>query len=70
MNKIGGGFDFQEIFNESIHLREMARPWADISASIDNLRVVRQEHLIKLFYYKNQNHYVENFDGWVTVRAS
>lgn len=65
MNKIGEDFDFQEVYNESIHLQEMARPWTEIAKAIDDLRVIRHAHLIKLFYYKGQTHYAENFDGWV-----
>jgi len=62
-NKIGG--DFSEIYNEGIHLQEITRPWKDIAASIDNLRTVRQENLIKLYYYKNKNHYYTYFENWI-----
>lgn len=64
MNKIDEDFDFQETYNEAAHLREMAQPWKVIILQLDNLRPIRHAHLIKLYYYKGQNHYDENFEGW------
>ena len=65
MNKIGEDYDFQEIYDSSAHLREMAQPWNVIISQLDSFRSVRHAHLIKLYYYKGQNHYEENFEGWV-----
>lgn len=67
MNKIGEDYDFQEIYDSSAHLREMAQPWNVIISQLDSLRSVRHAHLIKLYYYKGQNHYEENFEGWVAL---
>lgn len=64
MGKIGEDFDFQDIYNKSIHLQEMAQSWNVIIMQLDNLRPIRHAHLIKLYYYKGQNHYDENFEGW------
>ena len=64
MNKIGEDFDFQEIYENAVRLREMAQAWNEIILRLDNLRPVRHAHLIKLYYYKGQNHYDENFEGW------
>lgn len=65
MNKIGEDFDFQEIYNEAMRLQEMAQPWNVIIMQLDSLRPIRHAHLIKLYYYRGQTHYDENFDGWV-----
>lgn len=65
MNKIGEDFDFQEIYDKTVHLQEMAQPWNVIIMQLDNLRPIRHAHLIKLYYYKGQTHYDENFEGWV-----
>lgn len=67
MNKIGEDYDFQEIYDSSAHLREMAQPWNVIISQLDSFRSVRHAHLIKLYYYKGQNHYEENFEGWVAL---
>lgn len=61
---------FEEIYNEAmgynkVHLTEMAKPWSKIALALDVTRPIRHEHLIKLSYYKGQNHYEENFEGWV-----
>lgn len=64
MGKIGEDFDFQGIYNKASHLREMAQPWNLIILQLDNLRPIRHAHLIKLYYYKGQSRYDENFEGW------
>ena len=61
---------FEEIYNEAmgynkVHLTEMAQPWSKIALALDVTRPIRHEHLIKLYYYKSQNHYDRNFDGWI-----
>lgn len=53
------------LYEQKSTLQEMATPWREISKKLDNLRPIRHAHLIKLFYYKGQNHYAENFKGWV-----
>ena len=54
MNKIGEDFDFQEIYENAVRLRETAQAWNEIILRLDNLRPVRHAHLIKLYYYKRQ----------------
>ena len=61
---------FEEIYNEAmgynkVHLTEIAQPWSKIALALDVTRPIRHEHLIKLYYYKSQNHYDRNFDGWI-----
>ena len=53
-----------EVLSES-KLQEMAKSWTDVRRDLMNEQYVRHEHLTKLFYYRGQNHYKENFDGWV-----
>lgn len=50
-----------------VHLIEMAQSWSKIALALalDVTRLIRHEHLIKLYYYKSQNHYDRNFDGWI-----
>ena len=61
-NRIGEDFDFDYIFS---HFMEMSYKLKDILFKIDSFSSVRQAHLIKLYYYRNQTHYAENFKGWV-----
>lgn len=51
-------------FDES-QLFEMAKPWKDIKLDLLQERVVREKHLIKLYYYKGQPQYNSNFRGWI-----
>lgn len=46
-------------------LIEMAKSWNDIKKDLSNELVVREKHLIKLYYYKGQNFYDNNFRGWI-----
>ena len=53
-----------DIIEESKFI-EMADIWNNIKDELTDERAIREEHLIKLFYYKGQNHYNDNFKGWV-----
>ena len=46
-------------------LYEMAKSWSDIKDDLTKELVVREKHLIKLYYYKGQNYYNDNFRGWI-----
>lgn len=46
-------------------LGEMARSLKDIKQDLCNTRVLRIEHLFKLFYYRGQPFYYQNREGWL-----
>lgn len=53
-----------EVTEES-ELLEMAKKWKEIQDDLKDELYVREEHLIKLYHYKGQPKYKEDFSRWV-----
>lgn len=54
-----------DMFIECGYITSMARHIKEIMREIDSLRSIRHKHLIKLYYYRGQNNYNNEFSGWV-----
>lgn len=46
-------------------LYELASSWKDLSQVVNSYVAIRQAHLIKLYYYRDEKNYEYNFKGWV-----
>lgn len=63
--KKGSSIILDEVDVDELILQEMSRPFNEIAESMSHGNKERLEHLLKLYYYREQTKYDYDFIGWV-----
>lgn len=63
--KQGSSIFINELDIDDLILMEMSKPFEDIASYMAHSNNTRMEHLIKLYYLRNQPMYSNNFVGWI-----